>query len=90
MTPASALHPELDQRLARLEAVTGQVFELVRAWADEAQALRERQLRVERELAEERERARRLSQRLARVEREADTPTEPSGLAPLPDPEHVT
>lgn len=91
-TAPSSLPPELDQRLARIEANVGQMFELLRAWADEAQALRARQVQAERELADARDAARLLSARLARVERatDLDAPTEPAGLAPPPEPEHVT
>lgn len=92
MTPPSALHPELDQRLARIEAHVGQMFELLKAWADEAQALRARQVQAERELSAARVDARQLHARLARLERasELDGPkTEPDGLAPPAEPEHV-
>lgn len=90
-TQPSSLPPELDQRLARIEAHVGQMFELLKAWADEAQALRARQLQAERELIEAREADRVASMRLARLERavDLDHPTEPAGLAP-PEPEHVT
>ena len=81
MTTSSALHPELDQRLARIEAHVGQMFELLKAWADEAQALRARQLQSERELSERRRVERELSARLARLERAPDT--EPAGLGPV-------
>jgi len=87
VTPPSALHPELDQRLARIEARVGEMFELLKAWADEAQALRARQLSAERELAEARRVERELSARLARLERGPDT--EPAGLEPAA-PELVT
>lgn len=92
-TQPSSLPPELDARLARIEGHVGQMFELLKAWADEAQALRARQLQAERELADARAHAKRLSARLARVERVTDLDgpvTEPGGLAPPPEPEHVT
>lgn len=91
-TQPSSLPPELDQRLARIEAHVGQQLALLQAWADEAQALRARQHQAERELADARAEAKRLSARVARVERAADldAPTEPGGLAPPPEPEHVT
>lgn len=91
-TQPSSLPPELDARLARIEASVGTMLELMKAWADEQNAIRERLFRVERELAEERQERKRLSARVARVERatELDGPrTEPGGLAP-PEPEHVT
>lgn len=90
-TEPSSLPPELDARLARIEAHVGTMLELMKAWADEQHALRERLFRVERELTEEREERKRLAARVARVERatELDGPlTEPGGLAP-PEPEHA-
>ncbi len=88
-TQPSSLPPELDQRLARIETNVGTMLELMKAWADEQNAIRERLFRVERELTEERQERKRLSARVARVERAVDlTPTEPGGLAP-PEPERV-
>lgn len=91
-TQPSSLPPELDARLARIEASVGTMLELMKAWADEQNAIRERLFRVERELAEERQERKRLSARVARVERavDLDAPTEPGGLSPPPEPEHVT
>jgi anti-sigma factor RsiW len=95
-TQPSSLPPELDKRLARIEAQVGEMFELLKAWADEAQALRERQAQAERQLAEARETEKRLARQLASLDcatcarGELETPTEPSGLAPPHEPEHVT
>lgn len=91
-TQPSSLPPELDARLARIEAHVGTMLELMKAWSDEQQALRDRLFRAERELAETREACKRLSARVARVERatDLDAPTEPGGLSPPPEPEHVT
>lgn len=86
-TQPSSLPPELDQRLARIEAHVGQQLALLQAWADEAQALRARQHQAERELADARAEAKRLSERLARVERatELDGPKTEPAAAPPPE-----
>lgn len=86
-TQPSSLPPELDARLARIEAHVGQQLALLQAWADEAQALRARQRQAERELAEARAEAKRLSERLARVERvtELDGPKTEPAAAPPPE-----
>lgn len=90
-TQPSSLPPELDARLARIEAHVGSMLGLMQAWSDEQHALRERLFRVEREVATEREARELLELRVSRLEPiEREPLTEPGGLAPPHEPEHVT